>query len=43
LTTESGGSVTIELRPGEPSYKGTTRNGINTNDYGKYEESFVVK
>jgi len=43
LRMESGGSVTIELRPGEPSYKGTTRNGINTNDYGKYEESFVVK
>ena len=43
LRMESGGSVTIELRSGEPSYKGTTRNGINTNDYGKYEESFVVK
>ena len=43
LTTESGGSVTIGLRPGEPSYKGTTRNGIKTNDYGKYGQSFVVK
>jgi hypothetical protein len=43
LTMESGGSVTIELRPGEPSYKGTTRNGIKTNDYGAYGRSFVVQ
>lgn len=41
--TESGGSVTVELRPGEDSYKGTTRNGVTTNDYGKYGQSFVVK
>jgi hypothetical protein len=43
LTMESGGSVTIELRPGESSYKGTIRNGIKTNDYGAYGRSFVVK
>lgn len=43
LTLESGGPVTIELRPGESSYKGTTRNGIKTNDYGKYGQSFVLK
>lgn len=43
LTSESGGSVTIELRPGESSYKGTTRNGIKSNDYEKYGQSFVVK
>jgi hypothetical protein len=43
LTMESGGSVTIELRPGEASYKGTTRNGIRTNDYGAYGRSFVMK
>lgn len=43
FTSESGGSVTIELRPGESSYKGTTRNGIKTNDYGAYGRSFVVK
>ena len=43
ITTERGGSVTIELRPGESSYKGTTRNGIRTNDYGAYGRSFVVK
>ena len=43
LALESGGPVTIELRPGESAYKGTTRNGIKTNDYGKYGQSFVVK
>ena len=43
LTADSGGTVTIELRPGESSYKGTTRNGVKTNDYGKYGQSFVVK
>ncbi|MCM3874163.1 MAG: LCCL domain-containing protein [Pyrinomonadaceae bacterium] len=43
LTLESGGLVTIELRPGESAYKGTTRNGIKTNDYAKYGSSFVVK
>jgi hypothetical protein len=43
LALESGGPVTIELRPGESSYKGTTRNGIKTNDYGQYGSSFVVK
>ena len=43
LMTDSGGSVTIELRPGESSYKGSTRNGIKTNDYGAYGRSFVVK
>jgi hypothetical protein len=43
LTMESGGSVTIELRPGEASYNGSTRNGIKTYDYGQYGRSFVVK
>ncbi len=43
VTLESGGSVTIELRSGESSYKGTTRNGIKTNDFGEYGHSFVVK
>ena len=43
LTMETGGSVTIELRPGESSYKGSMRNGIKTNDYGAYGRSFVLK
>jgi hypothetical protein len=43
LQEENGGLVTIELRPGESSYKGTTRNGITTNSYGAYAHSFAVK
>jgi LCCL domain len=43
LASDTGGSVTIELRPGESSYKGSTRNGIKTSDYGQYASSFVVK
>jgi hypothetical protein len=43
FTRESGGPVEIELRPGESSYEGTTRNGVKTNDYGNYGSSFVVK
>ena len=43
LKMDSGGSVTIELRPGESAYKGSTRNGIKTSDYEKYGSSFIVK
>ena len=43
LTLEGGGSVMIELRPGESAYKGSTRNGIKTTDYGAYGRSFVVR
>ena len=43
FTLDNGGSVVIELRPGESTYKGSTRNGIKTNDYGQYGSSFVVK
>lgn len=43
IQLDSGGTVTIEMRPGEPSYKGSLRNGIKTNDYGAYGSSFIVK
>ncbi|MGH9933211.1 MAG: LCCL domain-containing protein [Pyrinomonadaceae bacterium] len=43
LKMDGGGSVTIELRPGESSYKGSTRNGIKTSAYEKYGSSFIVK
>jgi hypothetical protein len=40
---DSGGPVTIEMRAGESTYKGSTRHGIKSNDYGAYGSSFVVK
>ena len=43
IKLETGGPVTIELRPGESSYKGSSRNGITTNDYEQYGSSFIVK
>jgi hypothetical protein len=43
IKLEAGGPVTIELRPGESSYKGSTRNGITSKDYEQYGSSFIVK
>lgn len=43
IKLETGGPVTIEMRPGESSYRGSTRNGIKTNDYEQYGSSFIVK
>ena len=43
IQLETGGPVTIEMRPGESSYKGSTRNGIKSNDYEQYGSSFIVK
>ena len=43
IQLETGGPITIEMRPGEDSYKGTARNGIKSNDYGQYGSSFILK
>ena len=43
LKFEPGGLVTIELRPGEKSYEGTTKNGVTSRGYGDYAHSFVVR
>lgn len=42
ITLSGGGSVTIEIRPAANSYRGTTRNGIDSKDYGSYAGSFIV-
>jgi hypothetical protein len=43
-TTEiAGGSVTIEIRPGLPAYKASTRNGVTTMKYGPWSCSYVFK
>ncbi|MBK8699243.1 MAG: hypothetical protein IPN29_06720 [Saprospiraceae bacterium] len=41
ITAASGGTVTIEIRTGQSAYKGTTRNGVGSKDYGAYSGSFV--
>jgi hypothetical protein len=43
ITFESGGKVTIELRPGQSSYQGTARKSVKSNEYGPYGQSFVVR
>jgi hypothetical protein len=43
ISLDRGGPVTVEMRPGESSYKGSLRNGIKTNDYKQYGSSFVLK
>jgi len=42
ITTTSGGTVTIEIRPGQDGYKGSTRNGVTSYDYGQWQGSFVI-
>lgn len=42
ITAVSGGTVTIEIRPGQESYSGTTRNGVSSAGYGSWSGSFVV-
>ncbi len=41
LTFEKGGEVTIEIRKGQTSYEGSTRNGVSTSSYGEWGGSFV--
>lgn len=41
ININRGGKVTIEIRPGAASYQGTTRNGVNTRNYGPSKGSFV--
>jgi len=42
ITIEQGGRVVIEIKPGEPSYQGTEKNGVTTGDYGDWGGSFIV-
>jgi hypothetical protein len=41
IKRETGGVVTIEVRPGTNSYQGSTRNGVSSRSYGSWNGSFV--
>jgi len=41
ITFSSGGTVTIEIVPGDESYLGTDRNGVSTVSYGAWDSGFV--
>lgn len=42
ISPELGGTVTIEIRLGAPSYQGSTRHGVTSKDYGSWHGSFVL-
>jgi hypothetical protein len=41
ITLAGGGTVTAEIRPGQSSYKGSTRNGITSSPYASWLGSFI--
>jgi hypothetical protein len=41
LISYAGGTVTVEIRPGQASYSGNSRNGVNSKNYGGWPGSFV--
>jgi len=41
INAQNGGTVTIEIRPGQASYKGSVRNGVASGDWGSFGGSFV--
>ena len=41
ITFAAGGSVVIEIRPGQDSYVGSERNGVTSADQGAWDRSFV--
>lgn len=43
ITLADGGMVQVTMLPGEENYEGTARNGITTNDYGEWGNSFSVE
>jgi hypothetical protein len=42
ITVADGGLVTIEHLPGQPSYTGSTANGVTSNGYGSWTGSFQL-
>jgi hypothetical protein len=42
ITRESGGTVTVIIRPALASYEGTRRNGVTSEGYGPWEGSYEV-
>jgi hypothetical protein len=43
ITAAEGGTVLVTWAPSQPTYVASSRNGITTSDYGKWERSFYVQ
>jgi len=42
ITVAKGGKVTIQMVDGQPSYRGSTRHGIKTAQYGAWGGSYII-
>ena len=40
ITFAAGGTVKIQILPGESSYEGSSRNGVVSQDFGEWGASF---
>lgn len=43
LVGEDGGEVTVILEPGRPAYRGSSRHGIASSDYGAFSSSYRLQ
>jgi hypothetical protein len=41
ISVDEGGTVVIEIAPGQSSYQGSSAHGVTTSDYGAFEGSFT--
>lgn len=41
ITTYKGGEFQVEIRPGSHSYQGSRKNGVNSQNYGSFDGSFI--
>lgn len=42
VSLQSGGTVSIQIAPGAPSYAATSRNGVTTSSWGAWSGSFTI-
>lgn len=42
ITAAGGGQVSFAMRPGMPTYPGSTANGVTSSDYGAWGSSFQI-
>jgi hypothetical protein len=42
ITQAEGAQVVISIQPGQPSYEGTSANGVDSGDWGKYDGSYSI-
>jgi hypothetical protein len=43
IDANKGGTVTVQVSAGLPSYKGSTKNGVTSSDWGAFDKTFTFK